>query len=115
MRRFCAMAEGLVDGAVVVSLTRSVAAGSDEFFELWQEQAKVSWGETRAFVCERKPPDARRSRDRRSGDDGGGAGGEEPPTPTGPPALNAGKNVLLSSPMVRPATTGLTPDVGMGL
>ena len=115
MRRFCAMAEGLVDGAVVVSLTRSVAAGSDEFFELWQEQAKVSWGETRAFVCERKPPDARRSRDRRSGDDGGGAGSEEPPTPTGPPALNAGKNVLLSSPMVRPATTGLTPDVGMGL
>ena len=116
MRRFCAMAEGLVDGAVVVSLTRSVAAGSDEFFELWQEQAKVSWGETRAFICERRPPDARRSEDRRRGDDDGGDGaGDEPFGPVGPAALNAGKNVLLSSPATRPATTGLAPDVGMGL
>ena len=115
MRRFCAMAEGLVDGAVVVSLTRCVAAGSDEFFELWQEQAKVSWGaDARVRLREKAArraalagPAERRRRRRR--------GGEEPPTPTGPPALNAGRNVLLSSPMVPSSDHGAHPRRRNGL
>lgn len=51
---FHKLADEVTHGAVVVTLTRPLV--SDRFFLLWEEDARTSWGPTRAFVFERKPP-----------------------------------------------------------
>lgn len=65
--RLYSLAAELAHGAVLVTLSRPLGGRAAEaFFLLWQETALTNWGETTAFVYERKPTNDLGAKDARS-------------------------------------------------
>ena len=100
------------DGALLITLAKPIP--SEGFFAVFEERVRCSWGETTAFVCERKPAlrPSTAEEGRRPPDDGGGDDDDEDMFEGGGGAsvatLNEGRNVLLQAPggPGRPNTTG---------